>query len=47
MLLSGGAREWGDLPPAARNVATVIKDLIGCDIDIISVGPENQQTVFV
>jgi adenylosuccinate synthase len=40
-------RQYGDLPKAARNYVERIASLIGCPIEVVSVGPDRRQTIAV
>jgi adenylosuccinate synthase len=42
-----GARTLTDLPAAARDYLDTISQLLDCPIDIVSVGPDRQQTIRV
>ncbi|MFW6204412.1 MAG: adenylosuccinate synthase [Actinomycetota bacterium] len=42
-----GARELGDLPPAARRYVTALEELSGARISAIGVGPGREQTVML
>ena len=42
----GDARSWEDLPPNCQAYIERISQIIGAPIDIISVGPSREQTVF-
>jgi adenylosuccinate synthase len=42
-----GMRRFEDLPPEARSYVKRLEELIGCPIDIISVGPRREQTIMV
>ena len=41
-----GAREWTDLPVAARNYVEMIENAIGCPIKYVSVGPERDSIII-
>jgi adenylosuccinate synthase len=41
------ARQFADLPVAARNYLNRISELIGCPLSIVSVGPERNQTIML
>lgn len=41
-----GVRRFEDLPPAARKYLDTIEELVGAPIEIVSVGPDREQTVF-
>jgi adenylosuccinate synthase len=41
------AREFDDLPQAAQNYVRRIESLIGCPIDLVSVGPERDQCIQI
>ncbi len=40
------AREWNDLPLAARQFLEAIAETVGVDIELVSVGPDRSQTVI-
>ncbi len=40
------ARQYDDLPPAARNYIQRLGQLIGIPVEVVSVGPEREQTIF-
>jgi adenylosuccinate synthase len=42
-----GARAYDELPPQARAYITRLEELAGVPIDIISVGPEREQTILL
>lgn len=42
-----GIREYNDLPPAARNYLTRIKELTGVDLFLIAVGPRRDETIIL
>jgi adenylosuccinate synthase len=42
-----GMRSLGDFPEAARDYVRRIETLVGVPIDIVSVGPDREQTIFV
>jgi adenylosuccinate synthase len=39
-------REYEQLPPAARQYITRLEELMGCPVNIISVGPAREQTIY-
>ena len=41
------ARKLSDLPANARAYLDVVAELIGVPVDIVSVGPDREQTIFV
>lgn len=41
------ARIWGDLPVKAQNFVEAVEKLVGVPIEIVSVGPDRQQTIQV
>ena len=41
------ARVFEDLPPQARDYVRRIQGLVGCPIDMVSVGPEREQAVII
>ncbi len=41
-----GATEFGDLPKKARDYLGRIEELAGVPIDIISTGPDREQTII-
>jgi len=44
---TSGVRRFDDLPPEARSYVGRLEEIIGCPIDIISVGPRREQTIMV
>ena len=40
-------REYGQLPPQARQYVARLEELISCPVDIVCVGPERKQTITV
>ncbi|MGQ9571635.1 MAG: adenylosuccinate synthase [Dehalococcoidia bacterium] len=40
-------RAFADLPPQARAYVQRIEELVGCPVDMVSVGPEREQAVIV
>ena len=40
-------RHFGDLPPLAQSYVRKLENLAGCPIDIISVGPQREETITV
>jgi len=44
---TAGIREWQDLPEAARNYVRRLEQLLGCRIEMVSVGPERGQAITV
>ena len=42
-----GARAYDELPPQARAYVARLEELAGVPIDIISVGPEREQTILL
>ena len=40
-------RRFGDLPPLAQSYVRKLENLAGCPIDIISVGPQREETITV
>lgn len=40
-------RRFGDLPPLAQSYVRKLENLVGCPIDIISVGPQREETIIV
>ena len=40
-------RHFGDLPPLAQSYVSKLENLAGCPIDIISVGPQREETITV
>ncbi|MFH1964670.1 MAG: adenylosuccinate synthase [Acidobacteriota bacterium] len=44
---TSGIREYGDLPPEARDYLKRLRDLLETDISIISVGPDREDTLYV
>ena len=41
------ARTLGELPEAAQDYLNTISGLVGCPIDIVSVGPDRAQTIRI
>ena len=41
------ARAFEDLPPQARAYVRRIQELVGCPIDLVSVGPEREQAIII
>jgi adenylosuccinate synthase len=41
------ARAFEDLPPQARAYVQRIQELVGCPIDMVSVGPEREQAIII
>ena len=44
---TSGVRRFEDLPPAAKAYVQRIQELIGCRIDLVSVGPERDQAIVI
>lgn len=44
---TGACRTWDDLPPNARKYVSRLRDLLGVRIDLISVGPDRDQTILL
>jgi len=44
---TGGLRAWEDLPARARDYLGWLQDLIGCEISLVSTGPDRDETVLV
>ncbi len=42
-----GARQFDDLPPQARSYVRRLEEIIGCPVDLISVGPRREETIMV
>jgi adenylosuccinate synthase len=42
-----GCRRWEDLPANARAYLTRLRDLLGVRIDLVSVGPDRDQTILL
>jgi adenylosuccinate synthase len=40
------ARNWDDLPAAAVGYLDRLAELVGCPVEIVSVGPDRAQTIF-
>jgi adenylosuccinate synthase len=40
-------RCFEDLPPAAKNYLGRISQLVGRPVELVSVGPDREQTIFV
>ena len=43
---TGHAREWNDLPPAAKDYIKRIGDLVGTEVPLVSVGPDRDASVI-
>jgi adenylosuccinate synthase len=43
---TAGAREFGDLPPEARAYLDRVSELVGCEIGIVSTGPDRRDTIL-
>ena len=44
---TSGVRRFEDLPPAAKAYVQRMQELIGCRIDLVSVGPERDQAIVI
>ncbi len=42
-----GVRSWKDLPEKCRNYVRRLKELLGCDICMVSVGPRRDQSIVL
>ena len=42
---TGAARDFGDLPQAARRYVDRLSELVGCEIGIVSTGPDRADTI--
>jgi adenylosuccinate synthase len=42
-----GVRRWSDLPPRAIRYVERISELLNCPVEVVSVGPDRAQTIFV
>jgi adenylosuccinate synthase len=42
-----GLRSWDDLPARARDYVSWLQDLIGCEISLISTGPDRAETILI
>ncbi|MDO4575760.1 MAG: adenylosuccinate synthase [Planctomycetia bacterium] len=42
-----GCTKWAELPENAKNYVRKIRELVGVPVEIVSVGPDRQQTIFV
>jgi adenylosuccinate synthase len=42
-----GVREWSDLPPGAQSYLQSLSELAEVPIDLISTGPERDQTIVL
>ena len=42
-----GVRAWSNLPDGARNYLSTLSELAGVPIDLISTGPERDQTIVL
>ena len=43
---TAGVREWKDLPPAAQRYVERLSQLAGCEIGLISTGPDRHDTIL-
>ena len=43
---TGEAREWRELPQAARDYIKKIGDLVGVEVPLVSVGPDRDASVI-
>jgi adenylosuccinate synthase len=41
-----GVRRMDDLPPAARDYLARLSELIGRPVEVVSIGPDREQTIF-
>ncbi|HCS54223.1 MAG TPA: adenylosuccinate synthase, partial [Planctomycetaceae bacterium] len=41
-----GVRSMSDLPPEAMEYVKVVSDLVGVPVEIVSVGPDREQTIL-
>ena len=41
-----GVRKFNDLPAPARKYLETIEELVGSPVEIVSVGPDREQTIF-
>jgi adenylosuccinate synthase len=44
---TSGITKWEDLPQEARTFITRLSELMGCPVNLVSVGPEREQTIIV
>jgi adenylosuccinate synthase len=44
---TAGLREWGALPPRARDYLRWLEDLVGCEVSLVSTGPARDETILV
>jgi len=42
-----GARSMDDLPAGAHRYLERVSELVGCPVEVVSVGPDREQTIFV
>ena len=42
-----GARSMEDLPAGAHDYLARVTELVGCPVEVVSVGPDREQTIFV
>jgi adenylosuccinate synthase len=42
-----GARSMDDLPAGALRYLERVSELVGCPVEVVSVGPDREQTIFV
>ena len=44
---TSGAKSLDDLPPNARNYIKYIEDTVGVPVDIVSTGPDREDTIIL
>jgi len=44
---TSGAKSLDDLPPNARNYIKYIEDIVGVPVDIVSTGPDREDTIIL
>jgi adenylosuccinate synthase len=44
---TAGLREWDDLPPRARDYLAWLRDLVECEVSLVSTGPGRDETILV
>ena len=43
---TAGARQWDQLPAAARGYVERLSELVGIEVGIVSTGPDREETVI-
>ena len=44
---TSGITKWEDMPQEAKTFITRLSELMGCPVNLVSVGPEREQTITV